>query len=354
MRPFSVRVYMYSAFQPFLRRCEQNDRTSSAFLKTSGQAKHDPNFPTPLFTIRYTGSSTGESIVRIARIKICRSLPEAEKEGNGESGRAFRRTNLRVSPVRDGARAFERFEVRLVQANRSDPSAPQDRFQIRTRIIGRLRLPRQLVAFRIFQAAHCGIHCLIRGRNDKGGRAYIFRNICRAVCVFRQKTLTKPLYPLTSDRDRRRQDERGPPEPSDQFKPQHRLARSRRRYDMYFFVLQIFIRMRKHLALVRAEVPVKTDVCECVSADIVIHLMSIVPRAGRKCNRCPKKDPRKARTYFLPPVSRSISTPRGRRGFLAYKNPAPFAKGAGNKRFSLRFSLPFFREVSDRCPFRRS
>ena len=271
MRPFSVRVYMYSAFQPFLRRCEQNDRTSSAFLKTSGQAKHDPNFPIPLFTIRYTGSSTGESIVRIARIKICRSLPEAEKEGNGESG-----------------------------------------------------------------------------------RAYIFRNICRAVCVFRQKTLTKPLYPLTSDRDRRRQDERGPSEPSDQFKPQHRLARSRRRYDMYFFVLQIFVRMRKHLALVRAEVPVKTDVCECVSADIMIHLMSIVPRAGRKCNRCPKKDPRKARTYFLPPVSRSISTPRGRRGFLAYKNPAPFAKGAGNKRFSLRFSLPFFREVSDRCPFRRS
>ena len=192
------------------------------------------------------------------------------------------------------------------------------------------------------------------GKNDKGGRAYIFRNICRAVCVFRQKTLTKPLYPLTSDRDRRRQDERGPSEPSDQFQPQHRLARSRRRYDMYFFVLQIFIRMRKHLALVRAEVPVKTDVCECVSADIVIHLMSIVPRAGRKCNRCPKKDPRKARTYFLPPVSRSISTPRGRRGFLAYKNPAPFVKGAGNKRFSLRFSLPFFREVSDRCPFRRS
>ena len=113
MRPFSVRVYMYSVFQPFLRRCEQNDRTSSAFLKTSGQAKHDPNFPIPLFTIRYTGSSTGESIVRIARIKICRSLPEAEKEGNGESGRAFRRTNLRVSPVRDGARAFERFEERL-------------------------------------------------------------------------------------------------------------------------------------------------------------------------------------------------------------------------------------------------
>ena len=37
----------------------------------------------------------------------------SRKEGNGESGRAFRCTNLRVSPVRDDARAFERFEERL-------------------------------------------------------------------------------------------------------------------------------------------------------------------------------------------------------------------------------------------------